>query len=62
MDLYVLRPLADRTAFLGWLEERQALADPFLLCVVDGSRRAVGLQTLVAIRPDMRTVESAISC
>ena len=50
-------PLADRTAFLGWLEERQALADPFYYAVVDGSRRAVGLQTLVAIRPDMRTVE-----
>ena len=50
-------PLADRTAFLGWLEERQALADPFYYAVVDRSRRAVGLQTLVAIRPDMRTVE-----
>ncbi len=50
-------PLADRTAFLGWLEERQALADPFYYAVVDRSRRAVGVQTLVAIRPDMRTVE-----
>jgi len=50
-------PLADRTAFLGWLEERQALEDPFYYAVVDRSRRAVGLQTLVAIRPDMRTVE-----
>ena len=50
-------PLADRTAFLGWLEEREALADPFYYAVVDRSRRAVGLQTLVAIRPDMRTVE-----
>ena len=50
-------PLADRTAFLGWLEERQALEDPFYYAVVDRSRRAVGLETLVAIRPDMRTVE-----
>ena len=50
-------PLADRTAFLGWLEERQALADPFYYAVVDRSRRAVGLETLVAIRPDMRAVE-----
>jgi RimJ/RimL family protein N-acetyltransferase len=50
-------PLADRTTFLGWLEERQALEDPFYYAVVDRSRRAVGLETLVAIRPDMRAVE-----
>ena len=50
-------PLADRTAFLGWLEERQALEDPFYYAVLDRSRRAVGLETLVAIRPDMRAVE-----
>jgi len=50
-------PLADRAAFLGWLAERQALEDPFYYAVVDRSRRAVGLETLVAIRPDMRAVE-----
>jgi RimJ/RimL family protein N-acetyltransferase len=50
-------PLADRAAFLGWLADRQALEDPFYYAVVDRSRRAVGLETLVAIRPDMRAVE-----
>ncbi|HEY0568165.1 MAG TPA: GNAT family protein, partial [Xanthobacteraceae bacterium] len=30
---------------------------PFYYAVVDRSRRAVGLETLVAIRPDMRAVE-----
>jgi RimJ/RimL family protein N-acetyltransferase len=50
-------PFADRTAFLGWLGERQALADPFYYAVVDPSGGAVGLATLMAIRPDMRVVE-----
>jgi RimJ/RimL family protein N-acetyltransferase len=50
-------PFADRTAFLGWLAERQALADPFYFAVVDPSGGAVGLATLMAIRPEMRVVE-----
>jgi RimJ/RimL family protein N-acetyltransferase len=50
-------PFADRTAFLAWLAERQALADPFYFAVVDPSGGAVGLATLMAIRPEMRVVE-----
>ena len=50
-------PFADRTAFLNWLAERQKLEDPFYYAVVDRSRRVVGLETLVAIRPDMRAIE-----
>jgi RimJ/RimL family protein N-acetyltransferase len=50
-------PFADRTTFLGWIAERQKLDDPFYYAVVDRSRRAIGLETLLAIRPDMRVVE-----
>ena len=50
-------PFADRTAFLAWLAERQKLDDPFYYAVVDGARRAVGVESLLAIRPDMRVVE-----
>src|ERR1700686_5489570 len=50
-------PFADRAAFLAWLAERQALADPFYYAVVDPSGGAVGLATLMAIRPEMRVVE-----
>ena len=50
-------PFADRTAFLAWLAERQKLDDPFYYAVVDRARRAVGVESLLAIRPDMRVVE-----
>lgn len=50
-------PFPDRNAFLDWLAERQKLDDPFYYAVLDRSRRAVGLETLVAIRPDMRAIE-----
>jgi RimJ/RimL family protein N-acetyltransferase len=50
-------PFAERSAFLGWLHARQALADPFYCAVVDPMRGPVGLATLMAIRPEMRVVE-----
>ena len=50
-------PFADRPAFLAWLAERQKLDDPFYYAVVDGARRAVGVESLLAIRSDMRVVE-----
>jgi RimJ/RimL family protein N-acetyltransferase len=50
-------PFAERSAFLGWLDGRQALADPFYYAVVDPVRGPVGLATLMAIRPEMRVVE-----
>jgi RimJ/RimL family protein N-acetyltransferase len=50
-------PFADRGAFLAWLDERQALADPFYYAMVDPVRGPVGLATLMAIRPEMRVVE-----
>jgi RimJ/RimL family protein N-acetyltransferase len=50
-------PFAERSAFLGWLDGRQALADPFYYAVVDPVRGPVGLATLMAIRPETRVVE-----
>jgi RimJ/RimL family protein N-acetyltransferase len=50
-------PFAERSAFLAWLHERQALADPFYFTIVDPVRGPVGLATLMAIRPEMRVIE-----
>jgi RimJ/RimL family protein N-acetyltransferase len=50
-------PFVDRGAFLTWLAARQELADPYTCAIVDRSRGAVGLATLMSIRPDMRVVE-----
>jgi RimJ/RimL family protein N-acetyltransferase len=50
-------PFADEGAFLGWLASRVELADPYYYTIVEPSGRAVGLTTLMSIRPDMRVVE-----
>ena len=50
-------PLADRAAFSAWLAERQTLDDPFSYAVIDTAGRALGIVTLMSIRPDMRVVE-----
>jgi RimJ/RimL family protein N-acetyltransferase len=50
-------PFADRAAFSAWLAERETLDDPFYYAIVDHSGRAVGLATLMSIRPDMRVIE-----
>jgi RimJ/RimL family protein N-acetyltransferase len=50
-------PLADQHAFSRWLAERQQLDDPFYYVIVDAAGRAVGIATLMSIRPDMRVVE-----
>src|SRR5262249_46563668 len=47
----------DETAFSDWLAARVDLADPYYYAIVDPSGRAVGLATLMSIRPDMRVVE-----
>jgi len=48
MDLYVYGPLADRTAFLGWLEERPGARILSIMPWSIGRAVAVGLETLVA--------------
>jgi RimJ/RimL family protein N-acetyltransferase len=50
-------PFRDRPAFAAWLAEREKLADPFYYAIVDQTGRALGLATLMSIRPDMRVIE-----
>jgi RimJ/RimL family protein N-acetyltransferase len=50
-------PFADRAAFLRWLTAREALTDPYYYAVIDRDGRAVGVETLMSIRPEMRVVE-----
>jgi RimJ/RimL family protein N-acetyltransferase len=50
-------PFADRAAFLTWLTAREALADPYYYAVIDREGRAVGVETLMSTRPEMRVIE-----
>src|SRR5216683_470590 len=50
-------PFADEGKFCDWLMSRVELADPYYYAIVEPSGRAVGLATLMSIRPDMRVVE-----
>jgi RimJ/RimL family protein N-acetyltransferase len=50
-------PFVDRAAFLTWLTAREALADPYYYAVLDRDGRAVGVETLMSIRPEMRVIE-----
>jgi RimJ/RimL family protein N-acetyltransferase len=50
-------PFADESAFSDWLATRVALTDPYYYAIVEPSGRAIGLATLMAIRPDMQVIE-----
>ncbi len=51
-------PFADEATFADWTAQRTKLEDPFSYAIVDGdSGRAVGITTLMEIRPAMRVVE-----
>lgn len=50
-------PFADETAFAAWLAERPKLDDPYSYALLDPDRRAVGIATLMEIRPAMRVIE-----
>jgi RimJ/RimL family protein N-acetyltransferase len=50
-------PFADAAAFVTWLESRVALDDPYGYAIVEPSGRAVGIATLMEIRPAMRVIE-----
>jgi RimJ/RimL family protein N-acetyltransferase len=50
-------PFADEAAFSAWLVSRAALTDPYYYAVETLAGRAIGLATLMAIRPEMRVVE-----
>jgi RimJ/RimL family protein N-acetyltransferase len=51
-------PFGDEAAFTAWLGERAALSDPYSYAVVDlATGKAVGIVTLMEIRPAMRVIE-----
>jgi RimJ/RimL family protein N-acetyltransferase len=50
-------PFSDSSKFSGWVAERADLDDPFSYVVVNSPGRAVGIATLMEIRPAMRVVE-----
>jgi RimJ/RimL family protein N-acetyltransferase len=50
-------PFADAAAFSEWLAGRVKLDDPYSYAVVDRSGHAVGIATLMEIRPAMRVIE-----
>jgi RimJ/RimL family protein N-acetyltransferase len=50
-------PFTDRSAFTAWIGERVLLDDPFSYAVVDPGGRALGIATLMEIRPAMRVIE-----
>ena len=50
-------PFADEAAFRSWLEGRASLADPYYFSILDASGRALGVTTLMEIRPSMRVIE-----
>lgn len=51
-------PFADKAAFLAWLETRVPLVDPLSYTVIDThSDRALGILTLMEIRPAMGVIE-----
>ena len=50
-------PFADFAAFSAWIGSRLPLDDPYSYAVVEPSGRAVGIATLMEIRPAMRVVE-----
>lgn len=50
-------PFPDAAAFANWIDRRVALDDPYSYAVVDQAGRAVGIATLMQVRPAMRAVE-----
>ena len=50
-------PFANSAEFADWVADRVKLDDPFSYAIVNSSRRAVGIATLMEIRPAMRVVE-----
>jgi RimJ/RimL family protein N-acetyltransferase len=50
-------PFPDETAFSNWLASRLVLTDPYSYAIVDGHGHALGIATLMEIRPEMRVIE-----
>jgi RimJ/RimL family protein N-acetyltransferase len=50
-------PFADEASFHAWLQQRADLSDPFNYAIVAADGRALGIATLMEIRPAVRVVE-----
>jgi RimJ/RimL family protein N-acetyltransferase len=50
-------PFADAAAFADWIASRIALDDPYSYAIVDPAGCALGIATLMEIRPAMRVIE-----
>lgn len=50
-------PFANEAEFSAWVAARAALDDPYAYAIIDAKERAVGIATLMEIRPAMRVVE-----
>jgi RimJ/RimL family protein N-acetyltransferase len=50
-------PFADKNTFTAWVGERERLRDPLYYAVLGPHGEAVGVATLMRIRPDMRVIE-----
>lgn len=50
-------PFAGERAFSAWLATRDTPDDPYAYAIIDADARAVGIATLMAIKPAMRSIE-----
>ena len=50
-------PFADLPAFSEWVADRVKLDDPYSYAIIDRAGQAVGIATLMEIRPAMRVIE-----
>jgi len=50
-------PFPDAEEFSQWLASRVALDDPYSYAIIDTNGRALGIATLMEIRPAMRVIE-----
>jgi RimJ/RimL family protein N-acetyltransferase len=50
-------PFASAEQFAAWIPQRIALQDPYAYAIIDTAGRAVGISTLMDIRPAHRSIE-----
>ena len=50
-------PFADAAEFSAWVDSRIPLQDPYSYAIIDRDDRALGIATLMEIRPAMRAIE-----
>ena len=55
-------PFPEAAGFAAWLAEREKLPDPYYFAIVDTKGRAVGMATLMEIRPNTRVIEVGHIC